>query len=198
MKDKMPDIIEGFSQIEYLLIFNAIVFGAIASEYFSGWGGMLRNRDRIVFSPIQFAWSIFAFMLLVQNWFGIWPRSKYINDGVGYFYLSLIPMIIFYLISVMLFPQMKLSAEPNFKTHYDKNSRIIFMLFGIYLIFTIFGSYIYLDKDKGDVFMQNVIRIVGIVLCGLSAYYSEKKWIHYIFLILNFIGLILFIIHIPE
>ena len=115
--DKMPELIEGFSQIEYLLIFNAIVFGAIASEYFSGWGGMLRNRERLVFSPLQFTWSVYAFLLLVQNWFGIWPRSMYINDSVVYFYFSLIPMLLFYLISVVLFPQMKVNADVDFKQH---------------------------------------------------------------------------------
>lgn len=196
--DKMPELIEGFSQIEYLLIFNAIVFGAIASEYFSGWGGMLRSRDRLVFSPLQFIWSVFAFMLLVQNWFGTWPRSKYINDSVVYFYFSLIPMLLFYLISVVLFPQMKIGDQVDFRKHYAKNSRILFIIFGSYLVFTIVGSFVYLDKDKGDIFTQNLIRVVGIVLCVLSAVFDKKTWIHYIFLVLNFVGLILFILSIPK
>jgi hypothetical protein len=196
--DKMPELIEGFSQIEYLLIFNAIVFGAIASEYFSGWGAMLRNRENVTFSLIQFIWSIFAFMLLVQNWFGIWPRSKYINDGVAYFYFSLIPMLLFYLISVVLFPQMKVNSPVNFQLHYEKNVRILFILFAGYLLFTIVGSFIYLDKDKGNILYQNLIRVAGIILCLISAYYEEKKWIHYICLGMHMVGLVIFIFQIPK
>jgi hypothetical protein len=198
MLEKMPEVIEGFSQIEYLLIFNAIVFGAIASEYFSGWGAMLRNRASIVFSPLQFVWTIFAFMLLVQNWFGIWPRSKFINDGIGFFYFSLIPMLLFYLISVVLFPQMKVNTIINFKEHYAKNARALYILFGLYLIFTIIGASVYQEVDRGDVFKQNAIRIAGILLCAFSAYYSKKKWLHVIFLILNFIGILIFTLQIPK
>jgi len=198
MKDLMPDMIEGFSQVEYLLIFNAIVFGAIASEYFSGWGAMLRNRNSIIFSPLQFIWSVFAFLLMIHNWFGNWPRAKYINDGAVFFYFSIIPMLIFYLISVVLFPKIESDKTINFKRHYTFNARILFILFGIYLLFTIVGSYVYLDKDKGDVLGQNIIRGIGILFCVLSAIFSHKYWIHYIFLSLNFIGLLIFISRIPH
>lgn len=198
MLEKMPDVIEGFSQIEYLLIFNAIVFGAIASEYFSGWGGMLRNRSNVIFSPLQFTWTVFAFLLLVQNWFGIWPRAKFVNDGIGFFYFSLIPMLLFYLISVILFPHTKYNATIDFKSHYDKNARALYIIFGLYLIFTIIGSFVYQEVDKGDVFKQNAIRIIGIILCIFSAFYNKKKWLHVIFLVLNFIGIIIFTLQIPK
>jgi hypothetical protein len=196
--DKMPQIIEGFSQIEYLLVFNAIVFGAIAGEYFGGWGAMLRNREYITFSPIQFTWSIFAFLILVQNWFGIWPRSEYINNGVQYFYFSLIPMLLFYLISVVIFPQMRVNTAVNFQEHYRKNSDILFGLFAIYLFVAIIGSAVYYDLDKGDVLKQNLIRAAGIALCGVCIKFKDKMWIHYAFIALSSIGLFAFLFQIPE
>lgn len=193
----MPEIIEGFSQVEYLLIFNAIVFGAIASEYFSGWGGMLRYREKVKMSPIQFVWSIFAFLLLIQNWFGIWPRAKFINDNAMFFYFSLIPMLLFYLMSVIMFPSMRAGAKiEDFDSHYTKNSRALFILFGIYLCITILGSFIY--ADVGNVIMQNTLRTLGIILCILCAVYNHKRWLHKVFLTLHFIGLIVFMTQIPE
>ena len=107
-------------------------------------------------------------------------------------------MLLFYLISIVIFPQMKINTEVNFKEHYDKNSRILFIIFSIYLVFTIVGSFVYMDKDKGDVLTQNLIRTGGIILCIFAAIFSRKKWIHYIFLTLNFIGLIMFILAIPR
>ncbi len=198
MTDKMPEIIEGLSQIEYLLIFNAIVFGAIASEYFSGWGSMLRNRELVIFSPVQFVWSVYAFLLLVQNWFAIWPRSEYINDGLVFFYFSLLPMLLFYLISVVLFPQTKVNTEVNFKAHYEKNARILFLLFAIYLVVAIVGSIVYFEKDKGNILNQNVVRILGVAASMVAYRYNKNLWIHYGFLLFNFIGLVVFIFQIPD
>ena len=191
--EKMPEILEGFSQVEYLLIFNAIVFGAIAGEYFSGWGNLLRHRHETKFSPIQFAWSAFAFLLLIQNWFGSWPRAKFVNDNALYFYFSLIPLLLFYLMSILMFPEKNdnENQQLDFKKHYDSNSRALFILFGLYLTFTIVGSYIY--KDVGNVLAQNIIRSSAIVLCVFAAIFNEKKWIHIIFLIMHYIGLIIFI-----
>lgn len=195
--NKMPEMIEGFSQVEYLLIFNAIIFGVIASEYFSGWGDMLRLRDKLKFSKIQFAWSVVAFLLLIQNWFGNWPRAKFVNDNALFFYFSLIPMLLFYLMSVIMFPTINLNSENDidFKKHYSKNARPLFILFAIYLIFTIIGSYIY--QDVGNVTVQNILRSIAVILCVLSAIFKHKTWLHSIFLILFSIGLIVFIIQLP-
>ena len=189
----MPEILEGFSQVEYLIIFSAIVFGAIAGEYFSGWGNLLRYRHKTKFSPIQFAWSIFAFLLLIQNWFGSWPRAKFVNDNALYFYFSLIPLLLFYLMSILMFPERKKEKDHvlNFKEHYNKNSRALFIVFGIYLLFTIVGSYVY--KDVGNVLAQNILRTIAIALCIFGAIFNEKKWIHVIFLTMHYIGLIIFI-----
>ena len=81
-KGKMPNLIEGFSQVEYLTVFNAIVFGVIASEFFSGWGSMVRHRQTIKMYWFHLSWSVFAFLTLINNWFGDWPRTADINDNI--------------------------------------------------------------------------------------------------------------------
>ena len=65
--NEMPEIIGGFSQIEYLTIFNTIIFGIISSEYFGGWGNMFRHRNTIKIDYTHLFWTIFAFLTLIQN-----------------------------------------------------------------------------------------------------------------------------------
>jgi hypothetical protein len=132
--EKMPVDIGGFSQLEYLTVFNAIVFGVIATEYFSGWGNMLRFRENIKFYTLHFLWTFFSFFTLIQNWFGIWPRVEFINNNVLYFFYSLVPMFVFYLLSVTLFPNARRKNKFDFKIFYFKNSRVFlsFMRFTLW------------------------------------------------------------------
>ncbi len=100
----MPEIIKEFSQVEYLTVFNAILFGYVGAEYYQGWGNMIRSRKNLIIYWQHILWTILMFTLFIQNWYGIWPRIEYINLSVFYFLFSLAPIFIFHIISVILFP----------------------------------------------------------------------------------------------
>lgn len=195
--EQMPGNIGGLSHTEYLVVFNTIIFGVVASEFFAGWGTMLRHRSQIKLSLIHLAWTIFAFLTLIQNWYGIWPRTAFINQGFFYFLYALIPMLMFHLITVVLFPSPKLlSSSINLEKHYFDNSRVLYILFAVYLCFSISSSFVYVDR--GDVLAQNIMRLGGIVLCLSAAYFDKVKWLHIIFLSIGFGTLIEFIFKIPK
>ena len=140
-------------------------------------------------------WTLFAFLTLIQNWYGIWPRTRFINDNIIYFFYSLVPMFVFHLITVVLFPNIKEGKFVDFKVYYDKNARMLFILFGVYFILTISSSYIYVDS--GNVTMQNVMRGAAASFSFIAAYFNSKKILQAIFLILGFAGLLNFILAIP-
>lgn len=194
--DKMVDLIGGFSHVEYLIIFNTIIFGVVATEYFSGWGSMVRYRDNIKYSLPQFLWSIFSFLTLIQNWYGIWPRTVYIDKHFLYFLYSIIPMFLFHLISVILFPTFKQGSFIDLTEYFKKNSRLLFLLYAGYFTLTIISSFIY--DDKGNVLVQNLIRSGGIILAIIASIYNTVKWIQYGFVTLGFIGIAIFILSIPT
>ena len=98
--DQMPEVIKEFSHVEYLTVFNAILFGFVGAEYFSGWASMLRNRNNVKHYWQHILWTIFAFTLYIQNWYGVWPRTILINENVYYFLFSLAPILVFHFISV--------------------------------------------------------------------------------------------------
>lgn len=193
--DQMPEVINGFTHIEYLTVFSAIIFGYVGAEYFQGWGALIRNRKIIKPYWQHIAWTIFSFLLFIQNWWGIWPRTAYINKNLFYFLYSLVPIFIFHLLSVVLFPDFQKRDKVNMKSFFYENTQWLFSIFAIYFIITISSSYVY--PDLGDVMLQNIIRSVGVALSISAAYFYKNKVLHIIFLIIGFIALIRFFQALP-
>lgn len=194
--EHMPQSIEGFTHIEYLIVFNAIIFGYVGAEYFIGWGAILRNREKVVFYWQHLLWTIFAFLLFMQNWWGIWPRTQMINKGLIYFIYSLVPILLFHLISVLLFPNFSQKGIVDLKQHFYKNTKWLFSLFSIYFLLTIISSFVY--PDVGNVLVQNIIRLVGVLLSLGAAYFHQNKTIHIIFLAVGFCALLNFLAVLPT
>jgi len=188
--EEMPDVINGFTHTEYLTIFSAIIFGYVGSEYFKGWGVLIRNRQIIKISWTHLTWTIFSFLLFIQNWWGIWPRIKYINQSLFYFMYSLVPIFIFHIISVVLFPNFDKIDRLDLKEYFYENTRWLFSIFAIYFIITITSSFVY--TDLGNVVVQNIIRSVGVLLAVSAAYFNKNRVLHMIFLIIGFVAFIQF------
>ena len=193
----MPEIIKGFTHTEYLIVFIAIVFGYVGAEYFEGWGALVKNRRKIKSYWQHLLWTNFAFITFIQNWWGIWPRTEFITTNIYYFLFALVPIFIFYMVSVILFPDFGSGDKDteDMESYFYNNTRWFFGLLAIYFIFTIVNSFVY--PDKGNVTVQNLIRFVGVILACTAAYFKNSKTLHIILLIIGYISLILFFIALP-
>ena len=196
MQDRVPNIIEGFTHTEYLTVFTAIIFGYVGSEYFQGWGSIIRNRENIKAYWQHTLWTIFAFVMFIQNWWGVWPRTAAINESIFFFIYALIPIFLFYLISVILFPDFKKNHEVDMEQYFYKNTRWLFSLFSLYFVLTIISSFVY--QDIGNVLIQNLIRLFGVLLAAAAAFFDQNRWLHTIFLALGYFMLIRFFLALPT
>jgi hypothetical protein len=194
--DQMPEVIKQFSHVEYLTVFNAILFGFVGAEYFSGWASMLRNRNNVNHYWQHILWTIFAFTLYIQNWYGVWPRTTVINENVFYFLFSLAPILVFHFISVILFPDFAKDTSFDVKRYYHENLTWLYGLFAGYFMLTIVNSFVY--PDIGDVLVQNLIRLGGVALCLLAMLFRNKKFVHPIFLAIGYVSLFLFLRALPA
>ena len=192
----MPEVIKGFTHTEYLIVFIAIIFGYVGAEYFMGWGSMLRNRTIIKTYWQHLLWTIFAFLVFMQNWWGIWPRMTMVDESIYYFLYALVPIFLFHLLSVILFPDFKYQKTVDMKTHFYTNARWFFTLLAAYFIITILSSFVY--KDIGNVFMQNIIRTMGVLLSAAAAYWNHAKRLHYLLLIIGYVSLAGFFLALPS
>lgn len=188
----MPDIIQGFTHTEYLIVFIAIVFGYVGAEYFEGWGALVKNRRKIKSYWQHLLWTNFAFITFIQNWWGIWPRTEFITTSIYYFLFALVPIFIFYMVSVILFPDFSSGDKDtkDMEVYFYNNTRWFFSLLAIYFMFTIVSSFVY--PDKGNVVVQNAIRLTGVVLASAAAYFKDSRALHQILLIIGYVSLVLF------
>ncbi len=99
------------------------------------------------------------------------------------FYPYHLPILLFHLISVVLFPNFNTTANVDLKDFFFKNTRWLFSLFATYFAFTILSSFIY--PDVGDIQTQNIIRGVGVLLSCVAAVYHKNTIIHNTFLALE-------------
>lgn len=194
--------IDGFSNVEYLTVLYAIVYGFIISMYFSGWGDMIRSRAHLKFDGEHLAWTIFTFTIFVFNWYGTWHRIEFINVGIGYFFFSLVPPLLFYLMCVILFPRIDRNEFIDFGTYLDKNKMLIFGAMLLYFLVSIISGMVYLENnllfdEHGKLEVQNIFR-GGAVLLSLAAMLIKNRIFHITFLGIGFGMLIMFFATVPT
>ena len=157
---------------------------------------MNRNRANIKVYWQHLMWTIFAFIVFIQNWWGIWPRTVLLTESIYYFLYALVPIFIFHILSVALFPDFKRKKKLNMEKHFYVNSRWFFALLAVYFITTIVSSFIY--ADIGNVLIQNLIRIGGVLLALSASYFHQNRLLHYCMLVIGYISLIGFFVALPS
>lgn len=187
------NLIDGFSSAEYLIVFNAIIYGFITSYYFSGWGFMIQARKEITFCTEHLAWTIFTFLSLLTNWYGTWHRVEFINNSIGYFFLSLVPPLTYFFMTVLLFPREK--EEVDYGAYLTQNKRILFGIFTINLLMSIVNGILYEENDLID--RQNLIRVAGVILAS-TGFIFNNRFIQIFILTLGFIMLFVFLFTVPK
>ena len=186
--------VDGFSSIEYLVIFNAIIYGFISSYYFTGWGNMIQNRKNFELSIEHLAWTIFSFIFIITSWYKSWFIIKYININVWFFFFSTVQPLLYYFIAVLLFP-LHNNEETNYFTYLRKNKKILFYFYAIACFVSIFNSILYNKAEITEI--QIIYRIVGGLIAVIGALTKNKK-IHITILTLSFIILLLFLQNTPS
>ena len=141
----MKETIKGFSHVEYLAVFLALIFAFVVAEFFMGWGQMLKRRGRYKSYWEHTLWTITFFVALLVNWFAIWPRLEYIDRSMLTFVILLIPALVFYIMGNFVFP--KLKKQLDLKEYLNDKSNIIFGLYGLYFLFQI-GTDVFLEENK--------------------------------------------------
>ena len=165
----MKESIKGFSHVEYLAVFLALVFAFVVAEFFIGWGSMLKRKGKYKPYWEHTVWTIVFFTALLINWFAIWPRLEYIDKNMLVFVLLLIPALVFYLMGNFVFPRLK--KQLNLREYLDEKSSIIFGLLAFYFLLQMGTDYV-LGEEK-ELFVT-IFRSVLILWSGIIAFTSNS------------------------
>jgi hypothetical protein len=174
-------IIENFSVTEYLTIFTAFIYGAVATKLFSGWGSLIYNARRLKISGQHLAWTIFFFALLMDLWWGQWKREPFIAQHIGYFLLSLTTPIVCYFLSVVIFPVIGDGPDTvDLTQFYSVNKKPIYILIGLIL-----GTNCVISNviEKEYIFsFTNILRAIA-VLMGVAGMMINTKKFDYLLIV---------------
>lgn len=158
--------IRNFSMTEYLTVFVAFIYGFIASRFLSGWGVMITRMDRLSISAEHVAWTMLAFMLLLDMWIGSWLRESYLSISILHFMISLGMPLAFYCLSVVIFPQIRTGESADMKQYFQSNRKIIILMFGLVLLSNALISN--LMEEERWTSIENGFRVIALVLSVIA------------------------------
>jgi hypothetical protein len=164
---------------EYLVIFNTFVFGFVTTQFFTGWSSVISHREKLVISVEHLVWTIFAFLLLTDIWWGSWSKTARIVEYNVYFYVSLLSPIVFYFLSVYLFPDPEHYSEGDLVTYLSRGFKRIALLFLLLFLSFLGGSFVF-----GTVsWVDSYFNFAGIGLSALLMFY-RAVWFRRLVLLL--------------
>ena len=177
---------------EYIIIFVSIIFGYVASEFFNGWGKLLRSRKTIEAHWDYIALTIFFFVMLIDFW---WLSYLWYTKVVMNIYSLLIFLatpLIYFFYSILLFPHEQNMPNFNSRTHFLKNNVALYILFMILMSVSAINEYLF--KTNTFYTSENIIRLLAIGICIVFIVFRKRVFllkvlvvICYALLTLNFI-----------
>jgi hypothetical protein len=163
------------SRFEYLSVLMSIVIAFAMSEVLSGWGQMIRLRDRVRVYPLHLGWSVLGVLLMVQWWWGFWQYHALEDLGFFGFLALLSEPITLVLLSFVLTPHPGELGGRDLRAEYFRNRGWIFGLAALLLIeLTVVDA---LVGQQPFWHPENAVRGVGLALAVALAL-SESERLH--------------------
>ncbi len=168
-------------RFSFVMVLLSIIVGLGVTELLTNFARQLQNREKAKFYWPHTVLALIVFIALLQQWWESWGQRLVENWSFIILLLMLGGPIGLYVISHLLFP--KDSSEVNFKDHYYKNSRVVYFMGMLTVIF----AGIYRPLSFGDELIDpDNIASVFIFLAFLILMFSKKHLLHGILVLLLF------------
>jgi hypothetical protein len=157
------------SIIEYLSVFTTFIYGYVCTRFFSGWSAMITFRRSIEFSKEHLFWTLLAFGLLIDVWWGSWNKTYIVHEHIVLYYYSLVSPMIFYVISVTLFPLLSDEKFLDMRVYFHQIEKRNYLAFGVLFLSFVFDSIFFDEIPKEDVYYN--AAAISLAICG---YFSRS------------------------
>ena len=152
---------------EYLVIFNTFVFGYVTTQFFTGWSSVISHREKLIISTEHLVWTIFSFVLLTDIWWGSWLKTARIVEHNYYFYVSLLSPIVFYFLTVFLFPDPDHYSQGDLITYLQREFKRIAFFFVLLFLSFLLGSLVFGNVMGVDLYFN----LAGLGCATLAYFY---------------------------
>lgn len=123
--DSLANTMDAFS---YLSVLLSIIFGLSITQILKGFRGLMLARLRIhIYWPCV-AWAILLLVIDVQAWWAMYELRLHMHWTFLAFSMVLAQTIPLYLLAGLIFPDIRVDADTNLRTHYFDNHRCFFSL----------------------------------------------------------------------
>jgi hypothetical protein len=182
-----------FTVVEYVSVFTAFIYGYVATRFFSGWGAMINFRHSIKFSKEHLFWTVLTFGLLIDIWWGSWIKGNFIHINHLY-YISLLPPLLFYLVSVILFPPFSDDHFLDLKKYFSNVRRKHYLLF-----LGLFATFLINDYFFKRSFVNNFyLNFTAIVIALIAYFFHYSQIINRVVLVCAWCGLTFHMLNQPA
>ncbi len=107
------------SEFEYVAVLVSLILGLGIANILSGLGRLIVRRDESRFDLVHLLWSLALFVVLVLNWWVFFQLSEFSQWTFEFFLTVIVWAVLFYLMSVMLYPVDKVSVRDYGKMFND-------------------------------------------------------------------------------
>jgi hypothetical protein len=162
------------SRFEYLSVLVSIVIAYAMSEALSGWGQMIRVRDRVRPYPLHMGWSILSVLLMIQWWWGGFWRYRDVAD-LGYFgFLAVLSEpVLLVLLSFVLTPHPAELCGRDLRAEYFRNRRWSFGIAAFLLVeLALVDAFV---ADQSLWHPRNAIRGLGVAVLVTLAISARER-----------------------
>lgn len=162
-----------FSFAEYIVTFCAFIYGVVTTQFFSGWSLIITHRKELKIGKEYLLWTVFAFLLLIDIWWGSWIKTEKIVLDNYLFYFSLLSPAVFYLLTSFLFPDLNKLTQGDLRLYLVNNiKKIAALFFALFLSFLV-GDFVFKEMLESELLFDVMATGLSIILYIYSPFWAR-------------------------
>jgi phosphatidylglycerophosphate synthase len=121
----------------YLSVLLSIIIGLGVTQLLTGFGRVIRHRDRVRMDWLPLLWAIVLLVIFVQVWWSMFGLRLQREWSFGGFLLILAQTCALYLMAAVLLPEQVEAESIDLAAHYDRQHRWFFSFLVVALIISL-------------------------------------------------------------
>lgn len=153
----------------------SIIIGLGLAEMFGNLYRLIRNRDRVHWDALPFAWMATLFFLILNYWWALFLRldGSQKADTVAEFGLILTSPILLFLATAIVLPNFSREDDWDMRRDYEAQRKVIALTFALYQVST-FATALIVGTMAWD--FLSVVRVAIFALLVSILLTNNRRW----------------------